>query len=173
MGSRALGPALWRRLTHSIHPSDISYVNEFDGSGTNLCAFTYHLAHAAQEMEARVERVLDEAGLSLAKMKLLRHLYNAKEPIALGALAEKNACVKSNVTQLMDRMEGEGLVKRVPDPADRRSVRAQITAEGRRKYEAGSKRLFATESEVMSTFSATERAQFVEFLERLRAPVTA
>lgn len=148
-------------------------MNEFDATAITLCAFTYHLAHAAQELESRVERALDEVGLSLAKMKLLRHLYNAKEPLALGALAEKNSCVKSNVTQLMDRMEGDGLVKRVPDPADRRSIRAQITAEGKRKYEAGHKRLAATEAEVMSTFSATERAQFVEFLERLRGPVPA
>ena len=148
-------------------------MNDFDGSGTDLCAFTYNLAHAAQDVEARVERALDEAGLSLAKMKLLRHLFNAKEPIALGALAEKNSCVKSNVTQLMDRMEGEGLVKRVPDPADRRSIRAQITAEGRRKYEAGSKRLVAAEAEVLAGFSDAERERFREFLMRVRGMVTA
>ncbi|HVX87449.1 MAG TPA: MarR family transcriptional regulator [Gemmatimonadales bacterium] len=148
-------------------------MNDFDGNGAKPCAFTYHLAHAAQEVEARVERALDEAGLSLAKMKLLRHLYNAREPLALGALAEKNACVKSNVTQLMDRMEGDGLVKRVPDPADRRSVRAQITAEGRRKYEAGSKRLAAAEAEVLAGFSDAEQERFREFLMRIRGLVVA
>lgn len=148
-------------------------MNDFTDSQVNLCAFTYHLAHAAQEVEARAEHALEEVGLSLAKMKLLRHLYNAKEPLALGALAELNACVKSNVTQLMDRMGGEGLVKRVPDPADRRSIRAQITAEGKRKYEAGHKRLAAAEVEIMAGFSTAERAQLVDFLERLRAPVPA
>lgn len=148
-------------------------MNEVGGTPTNLCAFTYYLVHAAQDVEARVEHALDEVGLSLAKMKLLRHLYNAKEPLALGALAEKNSCVKSNVTQLMDRMEGEGLVKRVPDPADRRSIRAQITAEGKRKYEAAAKRLTQAEAEVMAGFTSEEREQLVEFLERLRAPVPA
>ena len=145
-------------------------MNDFAGQ-PNICAFTYALVHAAQDLEARVEHALDEVGLSLAKMKLLRHLYNSREPLALGALAEKNACVKSNVTQLMDRMEGEGLVKRVPDPSDRRSIRAQITGEGRRKYEAGSKRLVQAETEVMAAFSTGEREQFKEFLDRLRAPV--
>ena len=100
-------------------------MNEFAGPPGSLCAFTYHLVHAAQEVESRVEHALEEGGLSLAKMKLLRHLYSAKEAIPLGALAEKNSCVKSNVTQLMDRMEGEGLVRRIPDPDDRRSVRAR------------------------------------------------
>lgn len=148
-------------------------MNEFDGTATSLCAFTYRLAHAAQEVEARAEHALEEVGLSLAKMKLLRHLFSAKEPLALGALAEKNSCVKSNVTQLMDRMEGEGLVKRIPDPSDRRSIRAQITADGRRKYEAGHKRLAVAEAEIMASFSAAERTQLMEFLERLRGPVPA
>lgn len=148
-------------------------MNEFDPPPGSLCTFTYHLVHAAQEMESRVEHALEEGGLSLAKMKLLRHLNVTKEAMPLGALAEKNSCVKSNVTQLMDRMESEGLVRRVPDPDDRRSVRAQITAEGRRKYEAAAKRLAQAEAEVMSGFTASERAQFVEFLERLRGVVPA
>lgn len=139
----------------------------------NLCSFTYHLAHAAQEVESRVERALGEVGLSLAKAKLLRHLHQSKDPIPLGALAEKNSCVKSNVTQLMDRMEAEGLVRRVPDPDDRRSVRAQITVEGRRKYEAAARVVAAAEGEVLHGFSAADRQQLIEFLERLRGAVTA
>ena len=148
-------------------------MNEFAGPPGSLCAFTYHLVHAAQDVETRVEHALEEGGLSLAKMKLLRHLNSCKEAIPLGALAEKNSCVKSNVTQLMDRMEGEGLVRRIPDPDDRRSVRAQITPEGRRKYEAAAKRLALAETEVMASFSAAERQQLIEFLERLRSGVPA
>jgi DNA-binding MarR family transcriptional regulator len=37
------------------------------------------------------------------------------------------ACVRSNITQLIDRMQAEGLVRRIPDPQDRRSVRAALT----------------------------------------------
>lgn len=139
----------------------------------STCSFTYHLAHAAQEVEARVERALADVGLSLAKAKLLRHLHHSKEPLPLGALAERNSCVKSNVTQLMDRMEAEGLVRRIPDPDDRRSVRAQITAEGRRKYEAATRVLNAAEGDVLQGFTAAERQQLVEFLERLRGAVPA
>ncbi len=126
---------------------------------TAACSFTYHLAHAAQEVEARVERALGEVGLSLAKAKLLRHLHRSKDAIPLGELAEKNSCVKSNVTQLMDRMEAEGLVRRVPDPMDRRSVRAQITPEGRRKYEAASRAIAGAEGKVLEGFTAAERQQ--------------
>ena len=146
-------------------------MNDFGDTGTHPCSFTYHLVHAAQDVEVRVERALGEVGLSLAKVKLLRHLHNAQDPLPLGALAEKNSCVKSNVTQLMDRMEAEGLVKRVPDPEDRRSVRALITPEGRRKYEAAAKRLTSAEADVLATFSEAERGQLNSLLERLRSGV--
>ncbi len=146
-------------------------MNDFTPNEGSPCSFTYHLVHAAQEVEGRIERALDEVGLSLAKVKLLRHLHSAKDPLPLGALAEKNSCVKSNVTQLMDRMEGEGLVKRVPDPEDRRSVRAMITAEGRRKYEAAAKRLAAAETEMLSGFTPGERELLNSFLEKLRGGV--
>ena len=34
------------------------------------------------------------------------------------------------MTQLVDRLEADGLVRRVADPTDRRSVKAEITDEG-------------------------------------------
>jgi DNA-binding MarR family transcriptional regulator len=54
-------------------------------------------------------------------------------------MAEKLTCVRSNVTQLVDRLEGEGLVKRIDDPADRRAVRAQVTRLGRERHAVGAK----------------------------------
>ena len=68
-------------------------------------------------------------------------------------------------------MEAEGLVKRVPDPDDRRSVRAVITVEGRRKYEAAAKRLAAAEAELLGSFTTGERELLTGFLEKLRGGV--
>lgn len=48
-------------------------------------------------------------------------------------------CVRSNVTQLMDRLEAEGLVRRVRDPRDRRAVRAALTRLGAERQAAGAK----------------------------------
>lgn len=140
---------------------------------TSGCLFTYTMIAAAQALESHMEGALEEVGLSLAKVKLLRHLYTAKEPLALGALAEKSSCVKSNVTQLMDRMEGEGLVRRVADPDDRRSVRAQLTPDGRRRYEQAARLLVAAEEELLGVYPAEERRHFAEMLGRLRGAVPA
>lgn len=109
----------------------------------------WQIIHAGRLIEERLEAGLEETGLSLAKLKALRYLVEADAPMALGQLAEKIACVKSNVTQLVDRLENDGLVKRAPDPGDRRSVLATVTDEGRARYQAGALLLAGAEAELM------------------------
>ena len=124
-------------------------------------------------IQDRLEAALVPTGLSLAKLGALRHLAEANEPLPLGQLAERIACVKSNVTQLVDRLEADQLVRRVPDPSDRRSVRAEITEEGRVRYEAGIQALETAEDEVISELPPEEREQLQRLLDRLAAvPLT-
>ena len=68
-------------------------------------------------------KALAGVGLSNAKFEALSVLVSQDRPISLSELAEKLTCVRSNVTQLVDRLEADGLVKRTDDPADRRAVR--------------------------------------------------
>lgn len=74
---------------------------------------------------------MGEAGLSMAKYFVLQALAEAGEPLTLTELAAGQHCVRSNITQLVDRLEADGLVKRVDDPADRRTIRASLTASGK------------------------------------------
>src|SRR5882672_3438529 len=92
----------------------------------------FSLLHAANTAQAHVESKLDVVGLSLAKLVALRALADAGESLPLGQLAERLSCVKSNITQLVDRLEADGLVARKPDPHDRRTRLAVMTAAGRR-----------------------------------------
>ena len=127
----------------------------------------------AETIQDRLEAALGPTGLSLAKLGALRHLAEANEPLPLGQLAERIACVKSNVTQLVDRLEADDLVRRVPDPSDRRSVRAEITDEGRARYQAGQQALERAEAELVSVLDPAARAQLQDLLGRLSSvPLT-
>src|SRR6476469_1837498 len=99
--------------------------------------FTFALLHAAQAVTDQLEGALNEHGLSMAKMSALSKLAEAGEPLTLSDLAARLSCVRSNITQLVDRLEGDGLVRRVNDSTDRRSVRAELTATGMEKQKAG------------------------------------
>jgi DNA-binding MarR family transcriptional regulator len=90
----------------------------------------FALLHAAEVVQQRLEEAMGTAGLSMAKYGVLQTLADAGDPMPLTELASLQRCVRSNITQLVDRLEADGLVKRVDDPGDRRSVRATLTAVG-------------------------------------------
>ena len=82
----------------------------------------------------------------------------------LGQLAERLSCVKSNITQLVDRLEGDGLVARKPDPHDRRSRLAALTAAGRRACQAGRRVQQDSERELLGSLTAEEARHLVTLL---------
>jgi DNA-binding MarR family transcriptional regulator len=125
------------------------------------------LLRASSRIEARIEAALGGTGLSFAKLGVLGQLVEAGKPLPLGRLAGRIACVKSNMTQLVDRLEKDGLVERVNDPEDRRSVLAAITSEGRKRYEIGVRALAEQERQLFAGFKAGERKHLIEMLKRL------
>ncbi|MDP2726664.1 MAG: MarR family transcriptional regulator [Dehalococcoidia bacterium] len=122
-----------------------------------------YLGHLIDE---RLNEGLEPHGLSLPKLSVLQHLVQAGEPLPLGVLSERFGCVKSNITQLVDRLEADKLVRRVPDPEDRRSVLAAITEEGRKRYSAGRRALEEVESQILESLSASDREQLSGLLSR-------
>ena len=129
----------------------------------------FDLLHAAAAEEAFVEEKLAAVGLSLPKLAALDRLVTAGNSMPLGQLAERLACVKSNVTQLVDRLEGDGLVTRAPDPNDRRSRLALITDLGKRLHEQGSAIQQAAERQLFSQLSAADGSRLAEILAKLES----
>lgn len=122
-----------------------------------------------RSVEVRLEAALEPLGLSLAKYGVLSQLVAAGEPQPLGALAERAACVRSNITQLIDRLESEKLVLRAPDPRDRRSIRAELTEEGRRRQGEATRLLAEAERSVFSGLPDDQRDTFLGMLRALQA----
>lgn len=118
--------------------------------------------------EARMEVALRAMQLTAPKMAALYELIHAEEPLPLSQLAERLHCVRSNATQLVDRLEADGLVERVHDPANRRSVLARITEKGRRRFSVGAEAIKTVERELLEHYTTQERELFREFLTRLR-----
>src|SRR5881392_2860826 len=123
-----------------------------EGARTGLFA----VLHAANSLEARVEERLADISLSLPKLAALHQLSAAGDSLPLGQLAERLACVKSNVTQLVDRLEADGLVNRTADPNDRRSRLAVLTPAGRIAFSKGDEIKKQTEKELFGVLTATE-----------------
>jgi DNA-binding MarR family transcriptional regulator len=128
----------------------------------------FDVLHASGVLESRVESKLAEVGLSIAKLAALHQLTRAGDSLPLGQLAERLSCVKSNVTQLVDRLEADGLVSREGDPNDRRSRLAVLTAAGRKAYVKGTEIQGQAEKALFNVLSADESKRLHELLAKLQ-----
>lgn len=143
-----------------------SAMNQSDGFGASPDVMM-SLIGAAHAVEARIEEALSAEGLSMAKLGVLKVLVSSEAPLPLGEVAKRLACVRSNVTQLVDRLEADGLVKRQPDSNDRRSISAVITDEGRERHEAGAKAMEALQANVAQALSSFDTGHIDQALKAI------
>lgn len=89
-----------------------------------------------------------------------------------GALAQQDLAVglgadKSNVVRLVDELEKRELVRRSPDPADRRRHRVELTTAGSKVIVKVKVAVEKVDSDHLRVLSAAERRTLVSLLQRL------
>ena len=132
----------------------------------------FALLHAAGAAQAHVETRLAAIDLSLAKLAALTALADAGESLPLGQLAGRLSCVKSNITQLIDRLETDGLVARQASPTDRRTRLAVMTPAGRKAWRDGTRIQQQAERDLFKGLSRDEAGHLRELIAKIR-PATA
>lgn len=126
------------------------------------------ITRTAAALEQAVARAVEhESGLTLAQLTFLRHVAAAGGSLPLGSVACRMECAKSNATQLADRLEAQDLIRRVPDPADGRSVRALLTPEGRTRLEAGEAVRRREAAALLAELNAREVGEVARMVSRL------
>jgi DNA-binding MarR family transcriptional regulator len=104
-------------------------MGQLDVDTTAMEALTA-LRMAARTLHLLQERWAEQHHLSSGRLGLMFRLMRCGDA-PLGELAEALDSTPRNITGLVDHLERDGLVERVPDPEDRRSVRARLTEKGR------------------------------------------
>src|SRR5947199_9150187 len=85
---------------------------------------------AGKSLRMMQERWAETHDLSEGRLGVMFRLLRVGD-CQLGDLADELDSTPRNITGLVDHLERDGLVERVPDTQDRRSVRARLTAKGR------------------------------------------
>src|SRR5881296_905053 len=88
------------------------------------------LRMAGRSLSLLQERWAEQHSLSAGRLGVMFRLMRCGDT-ALGDLAEGIDSTPRNITGLVDHLERDGLVERIPATEDRRSVRARLTAKGR------------------------------------------
>lgn len=89
----------------------------------------YLLARASHAISSEFHTTLRRAGLSVPVWRVLASLSGAA-PQTVTGLADACLLQQPTMTKLLDRMVRDGLVRRLPDPKDRRVVRIEMTPKG-------------------------------------------
>jgi DNA-binding MarR family transcriptional regulator len=116
----------------------------------------------------RLGRSLADSGLRWPEFAVL-HQLEAQGPFAQRELASALRMQPSNIVALLDELEGRGLLRRSPDPADRRRHRVELTNRGRLAVERARKATRRAEAELLGPLSPAERREFHGMLARLTA----
>lgn len=87
-------------------------------------------------IEKQVQRRFAEHGTTLARFDLLAALDRTDEGMTMSALSRALLVSNGNVTQLVQKLAKEGLVRIAPSTADRRVSIVRLSAKGRRDFAA-------------------------------------
>ena len=140
---------------------------------TNLRELLRLLVLCGKLTESQVDALLADAHLSTTKLHSLHHIHVAKEPIVLGQLAGCLASVKSNATQIVDSLERDHLVHRVPAAHDRRCIQIKMTPEGEAAYQRGNQVVDGLQEKLDSALSREEQTELFALLSRLSRALDA
>ncbi|MGH9187570.1 MAG: MarR family winged helix-turn-helix transcriptional regulator [Acidimicrobiales bacterium] len=99
--------------------------------GAAMAAAT-SIMRAQQLVLAAVDRALQPFGLNFARYEVLVLLaFSRKGSLPMGKMGDRLMVHPTSITNIVDRLEADSLVRRVPHPDDRRIVLAALTPEGR------------------------------------------
>jgi DNA-binding MarR family transcriptional regulator len=125
----------------------------------------------SNRLQQHAEAWLAELGLSFEAFSLIVTLRRAGAPFALRPtdLYRDSLLSSGAITNRIDRVEKMGLVRREPDPRDRRATLIRLTPSGRSLADRAITRHFTAMAATLSVMPAGERARLAALLAKLLA----
>jgi DNA-binding MarR family transcriptional regulator len=100
------------------------------------------IMRAQQILLGRLNATLQPFALTFPRYEALMLLYYSRRgSLPLGKMGDRLQVHRASVTNVVDRLEGQGLVHRMQHEHDRRAILAEITPEGRRVAELATERV--------------------------------
>ena len=144
---------------------DEDFTDEFP-DGDPLATEVYAtLIRTGSALMAEIERtVAASLGINLQISNTLAVIEGAGEPLTPSEISDRTLISSATMTSTLDRLERQGLVRRLPNPEDRRSVLVEVTKAGRALCDRILPGINALQIAVMSDLEPAERSQLLELL---------
>ncbi|NHC13251.1 MarR family winged helix-turn-helix transcriptional regulator [Motilibacter deserti] len=131
----------------------------------------YEIAETMRALQWRLRRSagaeVEDLGITPAQARALRTAARFPEPPSMGALAERLHIGPRSATDLVDPLEQAGLLRREQDPANRRSYRLHLTAEGERVHAELRRRAQESAVRAFGVLADEDRSTLLALLRRV------
>ncbi|MBD2518554.1 MarR family transcriptional regulator [Nostoc sp. FACHB-973] len=136
---------------------------------TSALGIIGRILRIARLLEKHRESILVEYGLNVWSFDVLATLRRQGQPFRLKPTELYSLLMLSSgaMTNRIDRLEQDGIVTRVRDAEDRRSVMVQLTPKGIQLADTVMPILFEKEKQVLSQFTADELQLSIPLLRKL------
>ena len=146
--------------------------------GADIAAVEAHLevGFTGIELTQTVNRYLAnlQDGITSPRYSTLRLLYFApNNQLAQGEIASELRTTPGNITQLVDGLQSEGLVERIPSPTSRRVTLARLTPKGVETAQRLVPEMLKLMESISAELSHDEKVQLKGLLVKLRAGIRA
>jgi DNA-binding MarR family transcriptional regulator len=127
------------------------------------------ISRLAQLLQDELEPVFAAHGVNGGEFDVLAALRRVGRPYRLTPTELSTALIitSGGMTKRLNALAGRGLIRREPDPTDRRSSAVSLTPEGKRLVEAILPEHVANEERLLSELSTEQRVELARLLETL------
>ena len=134
-------------------------------------ALIARLIRATQLINGRIDQLAADYGVHRGEGDVLFALRRSGPPFRLSPtrLATALLVTTGTMTNRLDRLEKRGLIVRVPNPVDRRSLDVELTAEGKRQVDAAVTQHGAGEQDMIAPLTQQDRADLDRVTRKLIA----
>ncbi len=133
----------------------------------HLEALFADLARVFLRSHRLLDRRMTAEGASLARTKLLLYLEGQEGEARAADIAEFFGLAPRTVTEALDGLERDGMVRREPDPQDRRVKRLSITEAGTAATAATEPLRIALVEQIFGALNVEEQRQLEVILAKL------
>lgn len=133
------------------------------------------ISRLARHLDIARRGAFADHGLESWEFDVLAALRRQGPPFQLtpGALLRATLVTSGTMTNRVDRLAAEGLVRREPDPRDKRGVLVTLTGQGRERVDAALADLLGRERVLLAGLDSGERQQLADLMRILLAPFDA
>lgn len=132
--------------------------------GMDLISNTFK---ATNLLSRRGGEIVSKCKLTSVQQWLILSAIAKTDKTSLGDLSARTMVTKQNITKMVERMKGSGLVRTYQGPVDKRYVYVELTPLGNEKLQELEVALTELDNQVVNAFTEEELKQFSQLLNKL------